>query len=236
MGKTQALRDGLDAVLAAILGADCAACHQLLEHPTRGPVCEICWRSIAASPAPLYRVSADIERAGAIGLYDGALRSVIHALKYEGRRSLADPLGALMRERCGWVFEGADVAVPVPLHPSRRRERGFNQAVDLANALQLPVCRALRRLRATASQTDLSAEQRRHNVRDAFASSRLPWRTRAVAGRVVVLVDDVSTTGATLNECAEVLKRMGCGEVRAVTAARAALASVSGIPSAARTR
>jgi ComF family protein len=221
VGKTQALRDGLDAVLSIALGASCAACGELLEHPTRGPVCDVCWRSIAALPPPAFQVSSVVDRAQAIGPHDAALRSIVHALKYEGRRSLAVPLAALMRQRCQWALEDAELVVPVPLHPSRHRERGFNQALDLARALGLPIAPALRRVRATASQTSLSGVARRENIRGAFASSRLPWRRRAVEGRIIVLVDDVSTTGATLDECARVLIPMGVREVRAVTAARA---------------
>jgi len=220
VGKTQALRDGLDAVLAVALGASCAACGELLEHPTRGAVCGVCWRSIAAEPPPLVQISPVIERAQAIGLYEGALRSIIHSLKYEGRRSLGTPLARLIRDRCAYALDAADVAVPVPLHPSRRRQRGFNQALDLARGLALPVSRALRRIRATESQTGLSAAERHQNMRGAFAASRLPWRSRSIEGRVVLLVDDVSTTGATLEACARVLNAMGAREVRAVTAAR----------------
>lgn len=168
-------------------------------------------------------VTAAVDRAQAIGLYDGALRSIVHALKYEGRRSLAVGLAARIRQRCEAALDGADLAVPVPLHGSRKRARGFNQALDLARGLGLPVARALRRRRATASQIDLPAAERRRNVRQAFAPARRPWARRAVAGRVVVLVDDVSTTGATLDECAQVLKAMGAREVRAVTAAKAVM-------------
>jgi ComF family protein len=105
----------------------------------------------------------------------------------------------------------------VPLHRSRRRERGFNQAADLAGHLGLPVRHALRRTRATAPQTGLPSAQRHRNVRRAFRVTR---DGRAVAGSTVVLVDDVSTTGATLEACARVLKEAGAREVRALTAAR----------------
>lgn len=172
-------------------------------------------------PLSAFQVSSVIDRAQAIGPHEDVLRSIVHSLKYDGRRSLATPLGLLIRERCHWVLEGADVVVPVPLHSSRRRQRGFNQALDLARALNLPVTRALRRVRATLSQTALSGNDRHENVRGAFAPSRLPWRLRAVDHRIVVLVDDVSTTGATLDECARALTAMGAREVRAVTAARA---------------
>jgi ComF family protein len=152
-------------------------------------------------------------------------------LKYEGRRSLAGPLAVLMRSRCQAVLDGAHVLVPVPLHPSRRRARGFNQAMDLARRLSggtLPVRAAIRRVRATPTQTGLPAVQRQRNMRDAFAPARrLWWRRRAssqpLTGCIVVLVDDVSTTGATLDACARVLLEMGANEVRAVTAARAVM-------------
>jgi ComF family protein len=223
VGKTQALRDGLDAVLAVALGASCASCGELLEHPTRGPVCGVCWRLVAASPPLPFFVSAALDRSQAIGAYDGPLKSIVHALKYEGRRSLAVPLGALMRNRCEWTLDGADAVVAVPLHPSRRRERGFNQAADLARVVGLPVLHPIRRVRATSSQITLPAAERRRNLRDAFAPSRWLWRLQSVDGRVVVLVDDVSTTGATLEECARVLRTLGASEVRAVTAARAVM-------------
>jgi ComF family protein len=158
------------------------------------------------------------------------LRAIVHALKYDGRRSLAAPLGTLMRAHGADLLAGATWAVPVPLHRWRRWHRGFNQAADLARHLGLPVREALRRQRATAPQALLPAAQRHRNVRDVFALSsegrmwRHGWRTRGcddLAGSIVVLVDDVSTTGATLSACAKVLKEQAAvREVRALTAAR----------------
>jgi ComF family protein len=141
----------------------------------------------------------------------------VHALKYDARRSIARPLGELMRARGGDILRGAICAVPVPLHPARRRERGFNQASDLAAHLGLPVVDALARVRATAAQAQLSAAERQRNLQGAFAATR---RARALAGATVVLVDDVSTTGTTLDGCARALQQAGIGEVRALTAAR----------------
>jgi ComF family protein len=146
------------------------------------------------------------------------LRSIVHALKYDGRRSLAAPLGALMRERGGDVLAGAHFVVPVPLHRRRRWTRGFNQAADLARHLGLPVCRALRRVRATAPQTTLPAAERHGNVRHAFRCTRAAQST---IGAVVVIVDDVCTTGATIDACAAALKAAGTAEVRALMVARA---------------
>ena len=231
----------LDAILSVVLSPSCAACDDLLLHPTRGPVCDACWRSIlpltpplcdrCGDPLPAWRMVSLplaccprcrrarrlVDRARAIGAYDGALRAIIHALKFDGRRSLARPLGRLMRERGAEILDGAACLVPVPLHPSRRRHRGFNQAADLARHVGMPVRPALRRVRATPAQTGLPAARRHRNLRDAFAATRA---AATLTGAVVVLIDDVSTTGATLEACARALKEAGVAEVRALTAAR----------------
>jgi ComF family protein len=230
-----------DAIVSVVIAPSCAACDESLLHPTRGPVCDDCWRSILPLTAPLCDRCGDplptwrlvsiplvccprcrrtrrlVDRARAIGAYDGALRAIIHALKYEGRRSLARPLAHMMRGRGEDILAGAACVVPVPLHPSRRRHRGFNQAADLARHMGIPVRPALQRVRATPTQTGLPAGRRHRNVRDAFAATRAAG---SLTGAVVVLIDDVSTTGATLDACARALKRAGVSEVRALTAAR----------------
>jgi ComF family protein len=165
-----------------------------------------------------------VDAARSAGRYEGSLREIIHAFKYEGRRGLAAPLAAMMQTAGAGILTGADVVVPVPLHPWRRMRRGFNQADDLARHLGLPVILALWRVHATTPQAGLSAAARRRNIRDAFQLS--PFVTgrllrAVVADRVVVLVDDVRTTGATLDACASVLKGAGAGEVRALTVALA---------------
>ena len=105
-----------------------------------------------------------------MGTYDGPLRSILQAFKYDRRRSLAAPLGRLMQLRGAAVLADADCVVPVPLHWRRRWRRGFNQALDLARQLGLPVRCALRRRRNTRTQTDLPADARLRNVRDAFVA------------------------------------------------------------------
>jgi ComF family protein len=165
-----------------------------------------------------------VDRSRSGGAYEGALRDIMHAFKYEGRRSLAVPLAGMMRDAGADVLRDADAIVPVPLHAIRRLWRGFNQAGDLARHLDHRVVHALWRTRATAPQAGLTASARRRNVRSAFGLSPfLSGRTRSrfITGRVVVLIDDVSTTGATLDACARVLKKAGAREVRALTAARA---------------
>jgi ComF family protein len=124
-----------------------------------------------------------------------------------------------MRRAGADVLDGADAVVPVPLHRSRERARGFNQARELARHLGVPMRDLLVRIKRTQTQADLPAGERHANVRGAFALRP----GSSVDGLVVVLIDDVSTTGATLNACAAVLLDAGAAGVRALTAARAAL-------------
>ena len=169
------------------------------------------------------RPHALIRRRRAVGPYEGVLRQLVHVFKYEQRRTLAAPLGRLMRQAGAGMLAGVDCVVAVPLHPRRQRARGFNQAAELAARLGPPVVGALRRTRATTPQTELPAGQRRRNVRGAFAPARrfgARPRGAVVEGSCVMLVDDVTTTGATLDACARVLRRAGAREVRALTLAR----------------
>ena len=224
-----------------LLAPICAACRRPLDYPTRGAVCPPCWASIVPITPPCCRTCGDalpawrvrsvaeaqcprcrrreplVSLARAIGPYEGTLRAVVHALKYDGRQTIARHLAARMREAGREVLDGADLIVAVPLHRSRERARGFNQARELGRHLGLPIADALARTRRTPSQADLPAARRHANVRGAFE-----WRRSvAVQGRTIVLVDDVSTTGATLNACAGTLLDAGAADVRALTAARA---------------
>jgi ComF family protein len=248
-GAARVCRAGLDALLAITLAPRCAACAAVLTAPLDGPVCASCWSGVrpltppfcrnCGDPLPSWRIiSTSLEecqrcrrggylfRAGrAAGDYEGTLRDILHAFKYDGRRSLARPLGVMLRTAGADLLADAHCVVPVPLHPWRRLRRGFNQAEALALQVGLPMTRALWRRRATAPQTGLHAAARRRNVSGAFMlspfgtpRSRQDW----LADQVVVLVDDVRTTGATLNACAAVLLENGAREVRALTVARAA--------------
>jgi ComF family protein len=160
-----------------------------------------------------------VSRARALGPYEGTLRTAIHALKYQGRRSIAGRLATLLLEHCGTVLSGADAVVPVPLHWRRQWSRGFNQADEIARHLRLPIVTALRRARHTPSQAGLGADRRSTNLRGAFVPRRAGRRS-TVRGMRVVLLDDVSTTGATVAACAAVLKEMGASEIGALTVAR----------------
>lgn len=151
------------------------------------------------------------------GFYENELRELIHLLKYDGMKPLAARLGDLLY-RALPLDEAFDAVVPVPLHWRRRFARGFNQAALLAECLaakrRIPVRHALRRVRATSSQTGLTNARRRENVRGAFRVRR------SVEDLRILLIDDVMTTGATGSACAAVLKRAGAKSVTLLTAAR----------------
>lgn len=161
--------------------------------------------------------------ARAAARYGAHVREALHAFKFGGRRALAAPLGDLVAELgSGLPLPALDVIVPVPLHPRRERERGFNQSWLLARrvgAAWQVTARGdvLTRRIATAPQTALGAEARRLNVDGAFHVKR----PELVAGRHVVLVDDIMTTGATAGACARVLREAGAATVGVVTVARA---------------
>jgi ComF family protein len=180
-----------------------------------GPLCGLCRRI-----APQFR------RAVSYGAYDGELRELIHLFKYNGIR----PAGALLARSLEQAVRqlqlpGGWVLIPVPLWSGKRKARGFNQAEAIARAflrlkpsgsIQLDTA-SLVRTRETASQTGLTRKQRRENVRGAFAVTK----AEKVRGRSILLVDDVMTTGTTVNECARVLRRAGAKEVFVATVARA---------------
>ena len=207
-------------LLSTLFEPPCAACKQRLPRPLDGAVCEQCWASLRLAPRLNERYPSDhaITWACAVDRYDGRMKEIVHALKYERRRSIAAPLGRLMQERGVDLLRDADLVVPVPLHPRREYQRGFNQADDLARQLGLPVRHLLKRVVFTHSQIDLPKHQRQENVKNAFALSM--HGSGFAVPATVVLVDDVSTTGSTLDACARVLKATGVNEVRALTAAR----------------
>jgi ComF family protein len=163
-------------------------------------------------------------RARAFGVYDQGLKTAIQALKFKGRAHLAGPLGDLLYYtfRQHWQPAEIDMLAPVPLHRRRFRQRGFNQAYLLVRQWQLPdqtviVRDLLTRTRATAPQSGLDRRQRRMNIKKAFAMGR----TGESAGKRVLLVDDVLTTGATVESCAETLMHDGAERVDVLTLARA---------------
>ena len=152
--------------------------------------------------------------------YEGPIEDAVHRFKYEGWRNVAGPLAELMAERLAVEGVAARCAVAVPLHPSRQRLRGYNQSDLLAGELRrLLVLRspvgALVRIRATPPQVGNDRKRRFENVAGAFA-----WNGPALGGQALLLIDDVATTGATLDACASALRAAGSGPVTGVSVAR----------------
>jgi len=233
----------ITAALDLVFPAVCPVCGAVLSVARRDPLCGDCWSAIDRAGRPLcahcgaltpdaadtvtvtscrtcQEAPPAFDYARAAARYRGPLREAMHAFKFRGKRVLARPLGDLVLEECADAISADTVAiVPVPLTRDRQRERGYNQAQLLAErigaGLQVPVRgRWLRRVRSTAPQTDLTATERRENVRGAFTASP------AVAGGHVIVVDDVFTTGATVEECARALRAAGAARVGVVTVAR----------------
>jgi ComF family protein len=219
-----------DALIATMFAPVCVSCGCVLEAPSRSPVCDACWARIRLfdPPADVAVGSRYLSRVRAAGPFEDVLRDVVHALKFQNRRSLAVGLGPVLRAAAADLIGDATAVVPVPLHPWRQWTRGYNQAERLAATLGRPVWQVLRRGRATQPQTSLDRAARHDNVAHAFAvGGRVPGSggrvRRRIAGCTLLLVDDVLTTGATLEACAQALCEAGAAEVRAVTVARAAL-------------
>ena len=160
-----------------------------------------------------------IERVRSVGPYAGWLSGAVAQVKYHGEWARLDYLAPLLTRAIADLLP-ADALVPVPLHASRRKQRGFNQtekiAVRLSEEIAVPVELALLRSRRTTPQVRLDGEGRQQNVLGAFAISP----GHLVAGKRLILVDDVITTGATLGECAQVLRAAGAASVDVVTIAR----------------
>jgi ComF family protein len=207
----------------------CGGCLSGLS-PYDGPVCSRCGRALqgAAGDHLCGRCLTEppaFARHRSCGLYGGTLKDVILLFKYRRSAPLAGPLAGFAERALGAdpaLWDGVDALVPVPLHPSRRRERGFNQARLLARDLGRKrgievLDGALAKVRNAPPQAGLRAAARERNVVRAYAVKR-PDR---VSGRTLLLVDDVTTTGATLRECARVLRAAGAKEVRAITLAQA---------------
>ena len=213
-------------LLDLALPASCAGCGREGAPicPACRPALEVRWSRPAGAPIGLpVELPAPLVQLEWAAPFAGIVRAALHALKYAGEQRLAEPLGLAAAERWRRAGAGGDLVVPVPVHTDRARLRGYDQAVLLARvvgtSLALPMDPLLERHRHTVAQFDLDRRHRRANVSGAFHLS-VATHKPDVRGRWVILVDDVTTTGATLAACAEVLMDAGALAVSGLTVAR----------------
>jgi ComF family protein len=210
----------VDTFLDVLLPRTCAACREIVEEPE--PICSRCAAALSAMPIP-EPFPALVPHGPpvivqALFPFAGPARELVHALKYQGRRDVARPIAKLAAARFGPGLSSGTL-VPIPLHPRRERARGYNQSAVLAAAIAeatgvrlLPV---LVRTRSTRSQTKLGRGARAGNVAGAFGLAPPGIPTPGV----VILVDDVVTTGATLGAAAAALAATEAGRIGALAAA-----------------
>ena len=253
------LRSPADSLSCALFPCSCALCGGSLLRFTRVPICDFCCAQLPpqsgtlcaccgedlgiANLSPLPSDGSDSQplcqpcrvappafvKAVAYGGYHGELRSLVHLLKYEGMQPIAGRLGVLLADSLEAFAPTRMLVIPVPMHPVKQRQRGFNHAELLARAAMVAMRRRhpqwelhletslLKRVRVTVSQAGLTTHQRRQNLRGAFFAPQ-PVR---LAGRDVLLIDDIYTTGATARACSRVLRNAGARSVRVATVARA---------------
>ena len=224
----------LDHILNLLFPITCVHCHVPVQKRRWGGACPECWSSLirldppfcakCGEPAPAIEGLCGLcikgehvfDFARSALLFTPTLREIIHHLKYSDRVSLARPLGDILRECLDREPFTGDLIIPVPLHRSRERQRGFNQAELIAARLGRPLAtKLLRRRKNTPSQTGLSRSERKRNLASAF-------EIRDDVKGTVIVVDDVYTTGSTMNEIARTLKRGGAERVEVLTVARVA--------------
>jgi ComF family protein len=214
----------------------CLACSGALQEDER-LVCETCWQSIETVHAEddsyqqfLAKLTSDGIISGLFSPFyfekEGKLQAIIHGLKYQGYTSLGVKAGRKVGERIESANDlpKADVLLPVPLHPLKKRERGYNQSELICQGIEevtrIPVrADLLRRRKYTVSQTQLSFEERKENVGDAFEINEK--KRGDISGKSFILVDDVITTGSTINACAKALATAGAKSVHAAAIALA---------------
>jgi ComF family protein len=204
----------------AVYAPCCAVCGK---RAAEAPVCGECLRGIdllcRSVTVPIHE---HCDSVWAFAAYDGVWLDVIHKLKYEKATAVISAVSWLVRRHLP-PFGGSDCIVPVPLGRLRYLRRGFNQAAVIgrvvSEAAALPLFRrALAKPRNTPSQVGLTYDERKENIRGAFAAPRL--LRDSVKGKSVLLIDDVVTSGATVSECARVLKKTGAGRVDVLTLAK----------------
>jgi ComF family protein len=233
-GGSLSIRAQAQISLASCLCPQCLA--NLI--PVESPLCTCCGIPFTSRQGQDHYCADCLASGNTFGIaraplvYDKIMTKVIHRFKYGGKIQLAGPLSQLLLTALMYLgdIDGVDIILPVPLHPDRLRQRGFNQAYLLIrnwprlaarNGSDIPQIRIERdlliRTRPTAPQSALGRNQRADNIKDAFDLTCKD----AVAGKSILLIDDVLTTGATVNECGRLLLDRGARQVDVLTLARA---------------
>jgi ComF family protein len=219
-------------LLDLLFPSRCVSCHRVGESIcsrclssirfVSPPFCPRCSRTLRVQGEPCFHCLTwplHLTHIRAVAYHEGALRKAIHALKYGRRSDLAAPLAVLLQQHLLRSALKVDLITAVPLHPERERDRGYNQADllarELAPRVALPYKGGLERIRATQDQIGLDAAARHENMREAFAADPTAFR-----GCRVLIVDDVCTTGATLDACAAALHSQGARLTYGLTVAR----------------
>lgn len=200
----------------------CLGCNKQLEAQNGFNLCGRCIASIKQNAMPPFELETTFIKAYSACLYEGTLKELIHCFKYKGRIALANIFAKLMIDYINENPEIADVDIvtAVPLHKTRLRDREFNQSLILASriagAFDLPAENILEKTRKTGYQNELPKIERLTNLKDAFKARR----DSGIKGKSILLIDDVMTTGATLDECAKTLISCGADNVICLTLAR----------------
>lgn len=214
----------------------CPVCqHPAKDHYT-APICSDCWQAVSPYEGPMCRrcgkpLVSDVSTtcgecledepaflfARSFGLYEGVLKKAISLLKFYGIKRLSRPLSDVMSQL---KIPETDIMIPVPLHEKRLRKREFNQSALIAEYLAASqvitvMLDCLVKVRDTMPQVGLSSQERRKNIKGAFAINN----KSLISGKDIVLVDDVVTTGATVRECSKVLKKAGARDIYVITLA-----------------
>jgi ComF family protein len=238
------IKEFLEGLIDVVYPLNCIICKARLESVESIPLCTVCFRKIKKIEPPFcnkcgkpLEVNLDPEnicvdcrsrrywfdRAWASASYEGILRECIHFLKYNHRMSLVGLLSKILINFADRYMniEQFDYIMPVPLHRTKLREREFNQSYLLASPFasrfnKILLSKQVYRVKYTLAQSELTSVQRRENIRDAFRIRN----SESVRNRDILIIDDVFTTGATVDECASLLKKNGARHIEVLTLAR----------------
>jgi ComF family protein len=219
------IKELLNGLISLIFPPICKSCDKRIDSG-RSVICNACWNALKNVDKDLLskkEIPENIDEIYAVYLFDDLFQKIVHALKYQGTESIGIEIGKRMSNfiNPSLLSEDKSVLIPIPLHPIKHRERGYNQseliAIGLSESTNIPInTKVIKRVKNTKTQTKLSAEERKQNMENAFTICK---NFNLKTNKVVILVDDVFTTGATMNSAAMVLRNAGFRKVIGLAAA-----------------